>query len=132
MAGYQNEEITEPVRIPIDDVVIGTFTEDYHLSEVEFERIKVGQPKTLGFAYSLLGITIGFGATVTAKINDQRDLSEVSAGEWQTLGVLAVATGLVFIIGLWLPNKRKTVLKKIDEHFEYAQTRKQAVERVTF
>lgn len=132
MAGYQNEEITKPVRIPIDDVVIGTFTEDYHLSEVEFERIKVGQPKTLGLAYSLLGITIGFGATVSSKISDQRGLSEVSSGDWQTLGVLVLATAFVFVIGLCLPNKRKTVLKKIDEHFEYAETRKQAVERVTF
>ena len=131
VTGYQNEEITRPVLIPISDVIIGTFTEDYHLSEVQFERIKAGQPKTLGWALSLLGITIGFSVPVISKIIDQGDWSVVSSGDWKMFLGLAVLTIIFFALGLFLPNKRTIELQKIDDHFKSAEPKKQAVERVT-
>lgn len=128
VAGYQNEEIKTPVSVPLQDVMIGTFTEDYHLSEVEFERINAGQPKALGFALSLLGTTIGFAVAVGPDIIDQ-GWSGASSGDWKTFGGLAFVTAVFFILGWFLPNKRKTTLKKIDEHFKSTEPSKQAVER---
>lgn len=128
VTGYQNKEIKSTVPVPLQNVVIGTFTEDYHLSEVEFERIKTGQPKTLGFALSLLGITIGFAVSAIPEIID-KGFSVVSSGDWKTFVLLAAATVLSSIVGWFLPNKRKTALKRIDEHFELAEPSKQALER---
>ncbi len=103
---------------------IGTWQAEYLLREVEFERIKHGTLLTFAWANGIALTTVGFGLNLIAK--GYSAIDNVSRGEWVALVIGAVASILLYLIGLCLPNERKKVMKKIQKHFEDAPTKKQA------
>ena len=122
----QGREITETQLIPdlLTGTDIGTWQAGYLLREVEFERIKYGKPITYNLAFSVALTTCGFGLNLLAK--GYSDVASISKGEWVALGVGIVLSLVLYAIGLCLPNNRKKVMKKIENHFKDAPTKRQA------
>jgi hypothetical protein len=103
---------------------IGTWQAEYLLRKVEFERIKHGTLLIFTWANGIALTTVGFGLNLIAK--GYSAIDNVSKGEWVALVIGAVASILLYLIGLCLPNEQKKVMKKIQKHFEDAPTKKQA------
>jgi len=118
--------ITETQLVPdlLTGTDIGTWQAEYLLREVEFERIKYGKPITFNWAVSIALTTFGFGLNLLAK--GFSDVASISKGEWVALGAGIVLFVALYIIGLCLPNNHKKVMKKIEEHFKEAPTKRQA------
>lgn len=110
--------LTEPQFIPnvIDPSHVGAWQAQYLLSQVEFERIKRGSPKTNGITISLSLMTLGFALNVIAK--GYPDSNKISDGDWVGLSFGISLTIIFFIIGLFIKNEKKIVMKKIEAHFE--------------
>ncbi len=122
----KGEQATEPYLIPdlLSGTSVGTWQEDYPLREVDFERIKLSKPITFVWANSLLLTSFGFGLSLIAK--GYSDVSAIKTGEWIALSVGLLCSVAMYSIGILLPNKRKEVMKKIEEHFKKAPTSRQA------
>lgn len=122
----KGEQATEPYLIPdlLSGASVGTWQEDYPLREVDFERIKHGKPITFVWANSLLLTSFGFGLSLIAK--GYSNISAIRTGEWIALGVGLVCSVAMYGIGILLPNKRKEVMKTIEEFFRKAPTSRQA------
>ncbi|MDP2886055.1 MAG: hypothetical protein Q8P51_13665 [Ignavibacteria bacterium] len=112
----------------LSDTSIGTWQEDYPLTALDFERIKSGKPVTFIWANSIFLTTIGFGLNLVAKgISTWTNVPQaISIGEWAALGIGVVVSIVLYVVGCLLPNKRKTVMKNIETHFEEAPKRRQA------
>jgi len=123
----QGREITETQIVPdlLTGTDIGTWQAEYLLREVEFERIKHGKPITFNWANSIALTSLGFGLNLFAK--GYSDSSLITNGEWIALGVGIAASMILYLIGFFLPNNRKTVMKKIEKHFENAPTHRQII-----
>ncbi|MDH3504388.1 MAG: hypothetical protein OEZ41_00980 [Nitrospirota bacterium] len=120
------KEITETQIIPdlLTGTDIGTWQAEYLLREVEFDRIKYGKPITFIWANSVALTTVGFGLNLVAK--GYSTVASISTGEWVALSLGIISSIALYIIGLLLPNKRKKVMQKIENHFEKAPTIRQA------
>lgn len=115
----KGEQPTEPYLVPdlLSGASIGTWQEDYPLREIDLERIKHGKPITFVWANSLLLTSLGFGLSLIAK--GYSDVSAIKTGEWIALGVGVACSVAMYGAGVFLPNKRKEVMKKIEEHFKF-------------
>lgn len=118
----KGEQTTEPYLVPdlLSGASVGTWQEDFPLREVDFERIKHSNPITFIWANSLLLTSFGFGLSLIAK--GYSDISAINRGEWVALGIGLGSSLVLYVIGILLPNKRKEVMKKIEEHFKKAPT----------
>jgi hypothetical protein len=121
----KDQEITETQVVPdlLTGSDIGTWQAEYLLREVEFERIKHGKPVTYNWANSLALTTFGFGLSLLAK--GYSDALLITKGEWIALAVGVAASGVLYVIGIYIPDNRKRVMKKIESHFETAPTQRQ-------
>jgi len=122
----QGREITEMQIVPdlLTGTDIGTWQAEYLLREVEFERIKNGEPITYIWANSIALTTLGYGLNLLGE--GYSEFAKISKGEWVALSCGIGLTIILYGIGLLLPNNRKKVMKKIEEHFETAPTKRQA------
>ncbi len=121
----QGKEITETQFFPnlLTGADIGTWQAEYLLREVEFERIKNGKPITFILAVSIALTTLGLGLNLLGK--GYTDITSISKGEWVALGIGIALSVVMYCIGLCFPNDRKKVMKKIEEHFKEAPTKRQ-------
>jgi hypothetical protein len=121
----KDQEITETQVVPdlLTGSDIGTWQAEYLLREVEFERIKHGKPVTYNWANSLALTTFGFGLSLLAK--GYSDALLITKGEWIALAVGVAVSGVLYVIGIYIPDNRKRVMKKIESHFETAPTQRQ-------
>jgi hypothetical protein len=112
----------------LSGATVGTWQEDYPLRQVEFEWIKNSTPKTFTWANNILLTTIGFGLNLLAKWYSYVTANTVpiSKGVWIAFLCGFAASVVPYFIGFVLPNKRKKVMKKIEEHFKNAPTTRQA------
>ncbi|WP_147311575.1 hypothetical protein [Cupriavidus taiwanensis] len=121
----ENQTITQTVvtRDWESEVTIGSFQADFPLCEADYLRLLNGSPKLLGAATLVFSGTVGFALSVLPKllpVLGGKD-SDMTKWEWFTL-----FGGLVLSIGLWavgrfcLPNDRKMVMNRIDQHFKGA------------
>ena len=122
----QGEEAKRPYVVPdlLSGISIGTLQEDFPLREVDFDRIKDGKPKTHQAAISILLTSFGYSLSLIPK--GYPDVSVIKMGEWMPLGFGLALSLLVYVIGMALPNKRKVLMKDIEEHFKKAPTSRQA------
>jgi hypothetical protein len=121
----RNQEITETQVVPdlLTGSDIGTWQAEYLLREVEFERIKHGKPVTSNWANGLALTAFGFGLSLLAKGYSNPSL--ITKGEWIALAVGAGVSATLYFIGIFIPDNRKKVMKKIKSHFETAPTQRQ-------
>lgn len=128
---YKDKVFTEPFKATDDllsGTTIGTWQEDYPLRQVEFEWIKNSKPMTFIWANSILLTTLGFGLNLLAKGYSYltSNTLPISKGEWIAFFCGLAASAVFYIIGVILPNKRKKIMNKIEQHFKNAPTRRQA------
>ncbi|MEZ8618971.1 hypothetical protein AB4374_13895 [Vibrio splendidus] len=113
----------------VDDLLtggdIGTWQADYLLREVEFERLKNGKPVTHNWANSIGLTTFGFALNLLGK--GYSDYTLIVKGEWIALALGGGATITLYLIGLCVTDSRKSVMKKIEKHFESAPTKRRIV-----
>jgi hypothetical protein len=121
----KNQEITETQVVPdlLTGSDIGTWQAEYLLREVEFERIKHGKPVTYNWANGLALTAFGFGLSLLAK--GYSNASLITKGEWIALAVGLGISAILYVIGIFIPDNRKKVMKKIESHFETAPTQRQ-------
>ncbi|KZZ50428.1 hypothetical protein A3759_17015 [Thalassolituus sp. HI0120] len=121
----ENQEITETQVVPdlLTGSDIGTWQAEYLLREVEFERIKHGKPITYNWANSIALTSFGFGLSLLAK--GYSDASLITKGEWVALAFGVGISVTLYLVGIFLPDNRKKVMKKIESHFETAPTQRQ-------
>ncbi|ABX51417.1 hypothetical protein Sbal625DRAFT_0804 [Shewanella baltica OS625] len=121
----ENQVITETQVIPdlLTGSDIGTWQAEYLLREVEFERIKHGKPITYNWANSIALTSFGFGLSLLAKGYSSASL--ITKGEWVALAFGIGISVVLYLIGIFLPDNRKKVMKKIESHFETAPTQRQ-------
>lgn len=114
----------------LSNVSVGTWQEDYLLTELEFERIKSDKSITFLWAHRIFLSTIGFGIIIAAKgISTWVNVPErISIVEWAALGIGVVVSIFIYIVGYivdyFLPNNRKRVMKNIERHFDAAIKRR--------
>lgn len=127
---YKNKVLTETFRATEDllsGATIGTWQEDYPLRQVEFEWIKLSKPMTFTWANSILLTTFGFGLNLVAEGYAvlTTNAPPIGNGKWIALSIGLVTSVILYIVGRCLPNKRKEVMAKIEQHFNSAPTRRQ-------
>lgn len=108
---------------------IGSFQEDYPLGEADFVRLKTGKPITLSWAGNVFLTALGFGLGLIPKVLPLLAGKNVEVTKWEgwtfALGVLVAVT--LWIIGCFLPNDRKRVMKNIEDHFKGAVRSRQII-----
>lgn len=121
----ENQEFTETQEVPdlLTGSDIGTWQAEYLLREVEFERIKHGKPVTYNWANSITLTSFGFGLSLLAK--GYSNTSLITKGEWVALAFGVGISAILYLIGIFLPDNKKKVMKKIESHFETAPTQRQ-------
>lgn len=128
---YKDKVLTETF-IATEDLLsgttIGTWQEDYPLRQVEFEWIKDSNPMTFIWANSILLTTLGFGLNLLAKGYSAftSNTPPIGKSEWIAFFSGLAASAVLYVVGVFLPNKRKKVMTKIEQHFKNAPTRRQA------
>lgn len=127
---YNNETLTESVQAEglLTAPTVGTWQEDFNLSEADFVRLKSGKPVTFNWANSILLTSIGWGFNILSKwfptFKDPAVQSKITDGEIYTLVAGCSLALILYLIGLTMPNDRKTVMKSIETHFKNAEKSK--------
>jgi uncharacterized protein YneF (UPF0154 family) len=126
-----NQEIHETVQMTgsFSGASVGTWQADYPLNGRDYEHLKYGKPVTFNWANSILLTSIGIGLTLLGKyISHQSDPSIVIyKGEWIAFALGVVVAIVLSIIGLFLPNDRKKIMKKLQDHFDNSPKKRQLV-----
>ena len=129
-----NQNITETqfVQGLLSDTSIGTWQADYPLTGRDYEHLKNGKPVTYNWANSILLTTIGLGLSILGKFISQKSDPTVIIynGEWIALSIGLIASIILYLIGLALPNDKKKIMKKLKEHFDNSPKKRQIVKEV--
>ena len=126
----KGEHRTNPYLVPVQlsGQSVGTWQEDYLLREVEYVHLKNGKPKTVIWAGDLLLTTFGYALGLIAK--GYSNISTINTGEWIALAAGGIISICLYAIGYFLPNERKDVMKRIEDHFKQAPTSRQAFPKI--
>lgn len=126
-----NQEIHETVQVSglFSGASVGTWQADYPLTGRDYEHLRNGKPITFNWANSILLTSIGIGLTLLGKyISQQSDPSVlIYKGEWIALSIGVITAIVLYIIGLFLPNDRKKIMKKLQDHFDNSPKKRQLV-----
>jgi hypothetical protein len=127
---YKDKVLTETFFATdlLSGTSIGTWQEDYPSREVDFERIKHSKPMTFIWADSILLTTLGFGLNLLAKGYSYLtgNTPPICKGEWIAFFSGLTVSVVLYIAGHFLPNERKNIMAKIEQHFKNAPTIRQA------
>jgi len=105
--------------------------EAFHLCEADFLRIKRGGPKTAPWVTAISLTSLGMVFVPLAKFV-QRFLGRPMATEtWEWVGpcIGAGVALFLYIIGKFLPNEQKQVMRDIETHFSKAPRTRHLGER---
>lgn len=127
----ENQEITRTIQVQglLSGADVGTWQADYPLTAVDFEHIKNGKPVTFNWANSILLTTLGFGMSIAAKYFTQLAgvQQQIYPGEWWAFVAGTLLAAVLYLLGLAMPNDRKTVMRKIQDHFKTSPRKRQLV-----
>lgn len=120
---YDNEVITE--TLTSSDMYSGmsfaTSQIDYLLSAADYMKLKNNWVSLYSLAVSCTVLSLGFALNIFPKLYSsfvEGGSVAVSDGEWAVLlGALAVSA-LLFVVGLFMPSEKTSVMKAIDKHFK--------------
>jgi len=109
---------------------VGTWQADYPLTGRDYEHLRNGKPITFNWANSILLTTIGFGLNIFGKYISQKAGVSITIyfGEWIALSVGIGISVLLYLIGLALPNDRKTIMNKLKNHFDHSPKKRQMLQ----
>jgi hypothetical protein len=128
---YKNEIITSTLATPdwLSGAIIGTFQEDYSLCSDDYRKLKTSKPVTLGLASGMFLLTLGYGISLFPKLLDKLTGKpvEFATSEWVTFLAGICLSIILYVIGFALPNDRKAVMKKIENHFKQAPKFRQII-----
>ena len=110
----------------LSNVSVGTWQENYQLTQVDFERIKNDKPITYSWAMNSFMATVGFGLTLIPKLYLQfmDNKTNIQNGEWLTLVIGIVISLILYGIGSFMPNNYKCAINDIEKHFKNATKHK--------
>ncbi len=121
---FENQVITQTLVTEnlFTGVSIGTFQEDFQLSEADFLRLKNEGTPLSTWSLNILFAVIGYGMSILPKwIAEIAGKPEkVSQSEWAALLVGVVLSLALFLIGKFLTNEKKELLSRMDKHFKSA------------
>jgi len=120
MNDIKNQKLTKPTKVKdlLSNQSIGTLQQNYPLTELDFELIQNGKSQTSNWALNIFLASFGYSLGLLNKFFDENET--VSSSEWGALGVGVGLSILISIIGWFLPNKRKKIINKIQQHFDDA------------
>lgn len=120
----QQVQHQQPVQVSAASVgvqpTIYLSQEPYCLQQVEYERIKRGQPAAAAASMSIF--LTGIGAVLTVIAQEIAHITgHASAPDAVSTYVAAgtlLLSGIVWVIGKFLPNDYSSTMKSIGEHFK--------------
>ena len=122
---FKGAEITNSVRVDgvLNGRTIASIQAPFWLSEADFMRLKGGPPKTASFAGIIVGGVVGFGVGLIPKLTPffVGQPVHVTLSEIITVLIGGGVAGVIYIVGLVLPNERSEVMKRISTHFDGAK-----------
>ena len=129
---YKDETISATLATPnlLSGKIIGTFQEDYPLCEADYLRLKTtSRPVIWGFANLIFLPTLGYAISLIPKFIDKFNEKpvEFAISEWLPLLIGICLSSILYLIGLKLPNDRKDIMTKIDDHFKQAPKSRQII-----
>ncbi|MFL9881979.1 hypothetical protein PQR66_03010 [Paraburkholderia agricolaris] len=115
----------QPLQVPSSAVAIDPKIyiqqEPYYLTEVQYERIKAGQPMAITIFMNLLLTGAGAAFTVlgqaAANLVSGKSANLDPAAEWTAIVTIVVAA-LAWFGARFIPGKYKRTMKAIDDHFK--------------
>jgi hypothetical protein len=127
-----NQNIGETVIVPdlLSGITIGTLQADYLLNGRDYEHLRSGKPITFNWANSILLTSVGMGLSLLGRFLSQKfDPSIVIHwGEWVALGIGFAVSIILYLIGFALPDDRKTMMKKLKNHFDSSPKKRQIMQ----
>lgn len=128
----QGQVFKETITLETDSTnpIIGSLQADFGLCEADYLRIKNGYPKTLIWAHSILLANAGLGISILGKYIDRiLNGSNTPILAWEKYGFISalIVSFFLYLLGIFLPNEKKKVMKDIKNHFEYSPRTKHIV-----
>ena len=121
----QNQQVDEPFIVPdvLSEASIWSTQKDFPIREVDYVHLKQRQPATLIVSTSFFFAGLGYAYSIIAKLFEE---TTVKNGEWITLAIGMGLALLIFLIGHFLQNPKKKLMKDMEEHFRKAPISRQA------
>lgn len=129
---YENQVITQTLVTQenlLTGVAIGTFQEDFQLCEADFLRLKSEGSAMATWSLNILFASIGYGMSILPKwISEISGKPEkVTQSEWAVLALGIAVSAVLFVINKLIPNEKKALLSRMDQHFKSAPKSRQFV-----
>lgn len=120
MNDIKNQKLTKPTKVKglLSNQSIGTLQQNYPLTDLDFELIQNGKSQTSNWAHSIFLTSIGYSLGLLKKFFNENEI--ISTSEWGALGIGIGISFLIYIVGYFLPSKRKKIINKIQKHFDNA------------
>lgn len=128
----ENQQLSQTVIVPglLSGASVGTWQADYPLTGRDYEHLKNGKPVTFNWANSILLTSFGVGLTLFGKYLSKLTDPAVTIykGEWIALAVGVIISAILYLIGFFLPNDRKKLMKKLKNHFDKSPKKRQLLQ----
>lgn len=128
---YENQVITRTLMTEnlFTGVSIGTFQEDFQLSEADFLRLMNEGTTLTTWSLNILFASIGYGLSILPKwISELAGKHDsVSQSEWATLAICLAVSLLLFLASKFVSNEKKKLLARIAQHFKSAPKTRQMI-----
>jgi hypothetical protein len=119
---FTDTTITETVVLsePLSGNTIASLQVVYPFTEADFVRLDSQGNVVKNWATSFLLITIGSAITLLQNLlRDGVDQAkEIAVGDIWVLSGLVVITVVLFVIGAFMPNEKKKLIRRIGNHFK--------------
>jgi hypothetical protein len=113
-------ELPDNSIVPVD---VGSWHDEYLLSEIEFERILHGSSKVISWIHNLLYIIVGYllniSKEITSAFKGDVTLDELTA-EISIISLLVLSIIILSLISKYGPSKKQKVIKEIQKYFDDA------------
>lgn len=121
-----NQHIEKPVVVAdvLNGQTIAMLQAVYPLSEADFVRLKGGAPRTAAIATMIFSGVVGYAIGLGPKLETiiAGDQALMSSGEIKTIAGWSAISLVVFAIGYCLPNERRSLMKRLSNHFKNAKS----------
>lgn len=120
---YSGQNLTKPVMVNgavVTNLQIAIPREPFLLERYYYDKLIKGDSHLLTLANTILGAVIGLFINMLAKFIGSQIDNNIIFDKWE---VYAFITALVlmlilYLINYFVPNERRRIIKKINEHFE--------------
>ncbi|AMK78161.1 MULTISPECIES: hypothetical protein [Methylomonas] len=119
---FSNQQIDQPIVIAdvMNGQTIAMLQPVYPLTEADFVRLEGRPPITSAGAAMIfsgvVGYAIGLGPKLESIITGQEPI--LNNGEVKTIASWSAIALLFYLFGLFLPNQRTNIMKKLSSHFK--------------